>query len=173
MSDTPPPLYCANHPNVETSLRCNICSKPICPKCAVLTPTGYRCRECVRGQQRVFDTAVWYDYPLAMVSAALLAFLGSLAVRFIGFFTLFLAPVIGVIIAEAVRLLIRKRRSNRLFQLTAIAAAVGSAPLLLMALAGLLLGSSLDSLLSLVWYGLYTTTVVSTLYYRLRGIQVR
>ena len=37
------PTYCANHPGVETSLRCNKCGKPICAKCAVRTPTGYRC----------------------------------------------------------------------------------------------------------------------------------
>ena len=51
------PVYCANHPGVETSLRCNKCGKPICAKCAIRTPTGYRCKECVRGQQRIFETA--------------------------------------------------------------------------------------------------------------------
>src|SRR4030043_252957 len=50
-------LTCANHPNRETSLRCKRCNKPICASCAVLTPVGYRCRECVRGQQATFDTA--------------------------------------------------------------------------------------------------------------------
>src|SRR6266700_3112765 len=58
-------LYCANHPTVATSLRCNKCNKPICHKCAVLTPVGYRCRECVRGQQQVFETVVWYAFGLA------------------------------------------------------------------------------------------------------------
>ncbi len=48
------PTYCANHPGVETSLRCNKCGKPICAKCAVRTPTGYRCKECVRGQLKDF-----------------------------------------------------------------------------------------------------------------------
>ena len=33
-------LYCANHPTIATSLRCNRCNKPICHKCAVLTPVG-------------------------------------------------------------------------------------------------------------------------------------
>jgi hypothetical protein len=60
-------LYCANHPQTPTSLRCNRCEKPICPKCAVKTPIGYRCKECVRGQQKIFDTAQWYDYPLAFL----------------------------------------------------------------------------------------------------------
>ena len=27
-------IFCYRHPNVETSLRCNRCNKPICVKCA-------------------------------------------------------------------------------------------------------------------------------------------
>jgi hypothetical protein len=42
-------LHCYVHPNRETSLRCNNCDRPICAACAIRTPTGYRCRECVRG----------------------------------------------------------------------------------------------------------------------------
>lgn len=37
---------CATHPNVQTSLRCGKCEKPICPKCLVMTPVGARCKEC-------------------------------------------------------------------------------------------------------------------------------
>ena len=50
-------LYCYVHPTRETSLRCNNCDRPICAACAVRTPTGYRCRECVKRQQKVFDTS--------------------------------------------------------------------------------------------------------------------
>ena len=50
---------------------------PICSECAVLTPTGYRCKECVRGQQKVFDTARWIDYPLAIVIAGVLLLSGQ------------------------------------------------------------------------------------------------
>ena len=39
-------LNCATHPQVETSLRCSRCERPICPACMVSTPVGYRCREC-------------------------------------------------------------------------------------------------------------------------------
>ncbi len=41
------PLYCYRHPQVETSLRCNRCNKPICPKCAQRTPVGFRCPDCM------------------------------------------------------------------------------------------------------------------------------
>ncbi len=57
MTETQHSTYCANHPTVETTLRCNRCDKPICPKCAVKSPVGYRCRECVKSQQKIFDTA--------------------------------------------------------------------------------------------------------------------
>jgi hypothetical protein len=174
MTDSPPVLYCANHPTVETSLRCNNCEKPICPKCAVLTPTGYRCKECVHNQQKIFDTAQWYDYPLAIVIGGVLSFLGSQVVSYVGFFTLFLAPLAGLLIAEAVRFIIKRRRSHNLVLAAAIAVAVGSLPPLLAVILSSLLGfGSLFALLPLVWQGLYTFTVTSTVYYRLRGINIR
>ena len=176
----PSPQYCVFHPSVETNLRCNRCERPICTRCAVLTPTGYRCKECVRGQQKTFETAQTIDYPLAIVIALILGFLGSLIASVMGFFTLFIAPVAGVVIAEAVRMVVRRRRSKRLFQLAAVAAAVGSLPLLLQKLLLLLLvssgsglGGGVGLLLPLVWQGVYTFMITSTVYYRLAGIRMR
>ncbi|CCF83781.1 B-box zinc finger protein [Nitrolancea hollandica] len=42
---------CTYHPNVRTRLRCSKCGTPICPRCAVETPVGFRCPECaaIRG----------------------------------------------------------------------------------------------------------------------------
>lgn len=179
MTEETPTLYCANHPDVATTLRCNRCEKPICPRCAVLTPTGYRCKECVRGQQKMFDTAQWFDFPVSFAIAGALSFLGSLLVPYLGFFTLFIAPIAGVVIAEATRLILRRRRSKRLFQLASAGAVIGSLPLLLstgIAVLGSLVlrgSGSLFFLLPLVWQGLYTFTVASTVYYRLAGIQIR
>ena len=170
----PEPLYCANHPQRETFLRCNRCNKPICTECAVSTPIGYRCKDCVRGQQKIFDTAVWLDYPLSFFIAAVLSFLGSRIASVMGFFTLFIAPIAGVIIAEAVRLVIRRRRSRNLF-LTAVAGAVaGCLPALLLLLLSLVLGGggSFSVLLPLAYQALYVFLVASTMYYRLSGIQV-
>ncbi len=181
MTDTlPPKLYCANHPDRETSLRCNRCEKPICPQCAVLTPTGYRCKECVRGQQKIFETAVWKDYPLAFLTAGFLSFLGSYLSQWFSFFTLILAPIVGMLVAEAVRFVIHKRRSKGLFLTASAAAALGSLPQLIMPVIFLLFslsgGSSLVNLggsgLSLIWQILYSVLVTSTVYYRLSGIRV-
>jgi hypothetical protein len=169
-------LYCVNHPQTETTLRCNRCDDPICVRCAVRTPTGYRCRTCVRGQQKAFETAEWYDYPLALMVAGTLSFLGSLIVPRLSFFTIFLAPIAGTIIAEVVRALLRRRRSSRLFRMTAVATATGSLPLLLLYLADTFTGVTgvgIFRLLPLLWQALYVFLVTSTMYYRLSGIQVR
>lgn len=158
-------LFCANHPQTETSLRCNRCEKPICVKCAVATPTGYRCRECVRGQQKIFDNTEWYDFPLSMFIAVVIAGVGSFLVSFIGWFSFLIAPVIGVVIAEAVRLAVRKRRSRRLHILTAIAAAVGCLPRLVISLLFLDIWGLVFALIVLV-------LVTGTTYQRLSGINL-
>lgn len=165
-------LYCDNHPNVETTLRCNRCEKPICAKCAVLTETGYRCTECVHQQQKTFDTATWFDYLLAIGIALILAYIGSLLTSRIGFFTIFVAPIAGIVIAEAIRFVIRRRRSKRLFKATAAATAFGGLlPVLsILALTGLTIG--LTGIFFFIWPVVYTVIVTSTVYYRLAGISL-
>ena len=82
----------------------------------MLTPTGYRCKECIRGQQKAFETARRSDYPVAFVLAGVLAFIGSIIASALGFFTIFVAPLVGIIISEVVRWAVRKRRSPQLFR---------------------------------------------------------
>lgn len=166
-------LYCYNHPDRETYLRCNRCNRPICTSCAVLTPTGYRCKECVRGQQKTFETAQSLDPIVGFVIAAVLAFIGSFAARIMGFFTIFIAPIIGLGITAAIRYAVKKRRSRLLFTVSAAGAAIGSLPFLVIGLIAILVSGSFGfSLLSLVWQGLYTFLITSTVYYRLSGIQI-
>ena len=164
--------YCENHPTVESTLRCNRCEKPICARCAVLTETGYRCKECVRQQQKTFDTATSLDYLLAIGIAVVLAFIGSLIVSRIGFFTIFLAPIAGIVIAEAIRRAIQRRRAKRLFQATAVATAIGGLlPMLsVLLLTGLSIG--LGSIFFFIWPVVYTVIATSTVYYRLAGISL-
>jgi hypothetical protein len=139
----------------------------------VLTPTGYRCEDCVRGQQKIFETALWYDYLLAFAVVGILSFLGSLVVEYVGFFTLFVAPVAGVVIAEITRFVVKRRRSRRLFQISVVAAILGSLPAFLVTLiSGLLYLPNIGFLLPLLWQGLYIFTIASTIYYRLKGIQI-
>jgi MFS family permease len=175
----PDTLYCANHPDRPTGLRCNRCEKPICTSCAILTPTGYRCKECVRGQQKVFDTARPLDPLIAAAIAAPLSLGGSYIASFMGFFTIFIAPIAGMLISEAVRWAVKRRRSRLLFLVAAGAALLGALvfPLIrllymLTAVAGGFASLGLYSLLGLVWYGVYAFLVTSTVYYRLSGIQI-
>lgn len=174
MSEDTHTTYCFYHPDVETTLRCNRCEKPICPKDAVLTDTGYRCKECVRNQMKAFETAEWYDYIIVILVTGGLSFLGSLLIAILpwGFLSIFISPAIGVGIAEATRFSVSKRRSKRLFQLATASALLGSLPFLLSNLLPLFFGGGLN-LWGLIWQGYYSFTVTSTVAYRLGGIKIR
>lgn len=165
MTAEAPKMYCANHPTVETRLRCNRCEKPICARCAILTPTGYRCKECVRGQQKVFETARWVDYPIVFFAVAILAFLGSMIAFRLGFFIIILAPIAGGLIAEVARYITRHRRSRNLYILAAISAVIGCIPLALQVILHF-------SLFGLIWHLAYVILMTSALYTRLAGIKI-
>jgi hypothetical protein len=178
MSDAP--LMCANHPGRETTLRCNRCNKPICSKCAVQTPVGYRCRECVRGQQAVFETAHSVDYPIAAGVSAIGVAVATGLLTFLGFWGFILAPVVGGGIAEIVRWGVRRRRSRRLPAAAAIGGAMGLVPYLILPLAGAVLSFSGKADLTAIggtammalWPLAYGVLMIGTLYYRLRGIRL-
>ena len=121
------PLYCANHPRVETRLRCNKCGKPICIKCAVRTPVGFRCRECLREQQAVFYSATPVDYGVAVVVGLALSIVAGFIMSHLGwFFAIFLGPVVGGIIAEAIRQSTRKRRGRWMSLLAVLCVIAGA-----------------------------------------------
>lgn len=173
-------LHCAFHPDRETTLRCNKCEKPICTRCAVLTPVGYRCKECVRGQQSVFETARPLDFVIAAVVSAVGTGIAVALLNLIGWWGFLVAPMVGGGLAEVVRAAVRRRRGRRLPLIAALGGGVGLLPavlpivasviVLLSAGAGIeLLGGILFSLLyPLVTGGL----LLGALYYRLRGIRL-
>jgi hypothetical protein len=166
------PTYCANHPDVETSLRCNKCGKPICARCAVRTPTGYRCQECVRGQQKTFDTAEWVDYLLGFGTAFILGLAASVlagvvsGLSFIGWILIVVgAPSAGMIIAEGVRRVTRKHRSRALFITVAAGVVLGALPLIIINLVSF-------NLFGLIFQGIYLFIATPVVYTRLAGIQL-
>jgi hypothetical protein len=103
-------MYCANHPGVETYLRCAKCEKPICAKCRVSTPVGFRCFECARLQ--VLPTyAISSDFYLKAGVAGFAAALATGALM--GIFPAFefwAALVMGVIVPEAVTAAANQKR---------------------------------------------------------------
>jgi len=158
----------------EITLRCNRCGKPISPSEAIQTPTGYRCSDCVKQQQKVFDTSQPLDYILGFVIAVVLGLLGSWLTSVIGFFTFLLAPAAGVGIAEAVRLVTKKRRSTRLFKLVSLGVILGGLPLIFITLINLIFRLSTGSfnlftLLPLGYQILFLVLAVPSTYYRLSG----
>ena len=164
--------FCANHPNVETTLRCNRCNKPICAKCAIKSPIGYRCPECIKSQQKVFDTATWSDYLLgagtAFILSAIAAVLISLvgAIGFFGWFLVIIgAPTAGMVIAEGARFVIKRHRSRTLFITIAVAVGLGAIPVILFQLLNF-------SLFGLLFQGIYLALAIPAVYTRLSGIQI-
>jgi hypothetical protein len=178
MTEQTPITYCANHPTRETALRCNSCEKLICTECAVLTPTGYRCRECVRSQQKVFDTAVWYDYLLGFGIAFFLSLVASLIFAgigmFLGIWGLFLAiaggPFAGVAIGESVRFIIKRRRARSLFMTIFVAVILGALPAVIYFLSNFLTFGVY--IYPLIVVGIYLFTAAPTVYYRVSGFKL-
>ncbi len=98
-------LHCANHPSVETALRCSRCGKPICVRCVVQTPVGGRCRECANirkapiflvGPDRYFRAAA-YGLATSVIGGLVWASLG-------GFFGLsfLVLLLLGYLVGESV-----------------------------------------------------------------------
>lgn len=109
-TDEEAPLYCANHPKEPTYLRCARCEKPICARCRVSTPAGWRCRECANIQ--VLPTyAVSSD---VYIRASLFGFLAAAAAGILmGLFPAFefwAALIMGVAVPEAVGIATNQKR---------------------------------------------------------------
>jgi hypothetical protein len=126
-------LYCTVHPTVAKNLRCNRCGRPMCARCAVRTPVGYRCRECVREQQNKFFDAQMLDYIVAAVVSLVMSFVAAAILSRIGFFLIafFLSPVAGGAIASVVAALTRKRRGRYTAIVVSAGVIVGALPFLL------------------------------------------
>jgi len=165
-------LYCYVHPNRPTTLRCNRCERPICTQCAVRTPTGYRCRNCVREQQKTFDTAVWSDYLIGFGLTAVLSFIASAAISAISFIGGFFLIIISVAIAAGAGALIAnmllrviRRRSRALFFLVAASVVIGALPVALFFLYS-------GNFFSIIWQAIYVVVATPTVYTRFSGIQL-
>jgi hypothetical protein len=177
-------IYCVNHPQTPTNLRCNRCGKPVCSRCIVRTPVGYRCRDCVRGQQQTFESAFWYDYVIAAVITLPLSAIAGALVTALSFYSIFLAPVVGGLVAEVVRWAVRRRRGRYLPHTTALAFALGGIGLSLLPVGLALLavlfsdgqpglsGNVLGLLFRSIWPLVYAALGAGTVFARLRGISI-
>lgn len=176
-------MFCANHPSRETNLRCNRCGKPICVSCAVQTPVGYRCRECVRGQQKVFETARNVDLPIALLVSMVGVGIAAAVLSYLSYWGLFVAPVVGGGLAEVVRWAVRRRRSRNLALTAAGGGVLGVLiyliysfwpylSLFFLSPGGFDVSILAGSTMFLIWPLAHGALMISTLYYRLRGIRL-
>lgn len=167
-------LYCYVHPDRATTLRCNRCERPICTEDAVRTPTGYRCRNCVREMQKNFETALWYDYlvgllttgGLSLIASVLISAISFLSGFFLWFIVFALAAGIGTFISNVALRAIKKRRSRALFTVTAAGVILGALPVVIFLVVT-------GNLLPLVSEAIYVFVATPTVYARISGIQFR
>lgn len=131
MTTTPLPedlTFCAVHPDRETNLRCNRCGRLMCTQCAVLTPVGYRCRECVRQQEDKFFTATQSDYVIIAAICAALAGGGAVLVSALNLFLILVivaALPFGGLVGELALRAVARRRGRYSGQVAVAAVIVG------------------------------------------------
>ena len=120
--------YCEVHPDRETSLRCNKCGRLMCPECAVSTPVGYRCKQCVRRQDDKFFTAGQNDY---VVIAAVCGIASAVAAGLVlqinipSLFLIFIAIPLGGGLAELALRITQRRRGRQSANIAAASVVIG------------------------------------------------
>lgn len=119
-------MRCAEHPDVETNLRCGKCDKPICPKCMVETPVGARCPECARINKlptfQVSNKQILVSSGVGLLIAVAYGFLWgmlSLFANFI-FLNLLLGAGAGFLISEGMSRVINRKRGTKLAVIASI-----------------------------------------------------
>jgi hypothetical protein len=146
-------LHCINHPQRETALRCNRCGAPVCTHCAVRTPVGYKCSQCVKAQQSTYYNARWYDYPIAATIAFVLSVPAAVFATIAGWwFALIVSPIAGGLIGGIVHRAVGRRRGRWTWLVVAAALVFGA----LVALGALALFRSFG----LISIGIYTVMAV-------------
>jgi hypothetical protein len=104
--------FCEVHPTVETGLRCNKCGRYMCTRCAVKTPVGYRCRQCVNKQQDAFYSATTRDYVLAAIVALVIGVPAAWICSRSLFIMIFASLPIGGFIGEIAHRVSGRRRGR-------------------------------------------------------------
>lgn len=119
-------MQCARHPKVETALSCGKCAAPICPACAVAGPVGMRCRDCASLRSSPLYQVRPERWALATVAGLIAGTLAGVVLQHIGFFILFVAPLIGGILGEAVLRATGRKGGQQLEWLAGASVVVGA-----------------------------------------------
>jgi hypothetical protein len=110
------------------------------------------------------------DIVIGFVIAAVLSYLGGLLASRLGFFTLLIAPGVGSLIANAVRVAVKRRRSKLLNSAILAGALIGGIPLMIPEILLLFRGES--NWLSLILKIVYIALAASAAYAQTKGIRI-
>lgn len=161
-------LVCYRHPKRPTSLRCYNCGKPICSSCAIKTPVGYSCPDCIREKEDIFFNAQTLDYVIAPAIGLILSLIaGYLVVRFtVGgsffllFIMLFVGGIVGRFIGQLSKQAIGRRRGRYLPHVMVLMLLLGTAVWLL----PLILVAGFSSLFAFFGPGIYLFAAAGALF---------
>jgi hypothetical protein len=95
-------LRCYRHPDRETYVRCGRCDQPICTRCAMQGPVGFRCRQCGRPARDPLTSLRPSQLAIGLGISVLGGFVVGLLSGRIGIFGLLIAWFAGGLIADAV-----------------------------------------------------------------------
>lgn len=117
LTDHEEATFCTVHPDRETGLRCNKCGRYMCAECAVLTPVGYRCRECVRQHEDRFFAGTTLDYVIVFATGAILTAVALGLMFLVGvlswlLFVIILSIPLGGAVGETALRLTKRRRGR-------------------------------------------------------------
>ena len=116
---------CAFHPSVETNIRCAECDRYMCPKDMVLTPVGYKCRECAKPARGQLVHMRPKQLAGAVGAAAAAGVLGGLLLGQMPFRFFFVTLFFGALVAEAVRRASGGHRGTAAAAIAAVGAVLG------------------------------------------------
>lgn len=121
--------YCAVHPERETGLRCNQCERYMCVECAVHTPVGYRCKQCVRQVDDKFFNAQALDHWKVLGVALLVGMVSGVILgyfRGLGFFLAIIAGFpVGAMAGEWATRAIQRRKGRNYWQYGVVGIVLG------------------------------------------------
>lgn len=167
------PLTCYRHPQRATSLRCYSCGKPICTQCAIKTPVGYRCPDCIREAEDTFFNAKPTDYLIALaVSLPLSLVAGFILMQVSGGFyfillILLIGGAVGGFIGRMTKRAVGRRRGRYLPHLVSAMVILGGMIAAVPALIFLLSGST-AAVTGLIVPGVYSFVASSAAFYQMK-----
>lgn len=161
-------LYCYNHPNRETGLRCTSCDRAICTDCATPTPVGQICPECARIRRPVNYQVEWQHLAVAAIVSffygAVTTFLALYLFGMIRFFAIILAfllgPASGNLLVRGLEPITAKKRGRAMQLAVGIGYGIGAVPLVAVLI---LFGGGFTGLILALFVGLSIFTAVNSL----------